>query len=429
MNSNGDTLPKSPFRQHVFASLLIGATLLGIAAGWIGNRSLAPEAATHLAADLSIVTDAFLRLIRMIIAPLVFASLVPAIAKMSSAAQLGRIAIKSILWFLGASLLSLSLGLLMAHWLQPGATLRGTLAVPTAPVAASLGGTLGFSLADFMTLLIPRSMVEAMGGNEMLQVVVVSLLIGTAAASLQEKARGFVDIVEQFCAVMFKVTGYVMRLAPLAIFAALASSIGVHGLGIVGTYARFVGGYYLSLLILWSLLLTALTLLIGQRGLRLMADIRQLVLLVFATSSSEIALPQLLEKLVAFGISKRVAGFVLPLGYSFNMDGSMTYCTFAILFIAQAYGIPLTFGHQVALFIFLMVVTKGLTGVPRASIAVVAATLPDFQLPDSGVVLILAVDHIIDMGRSATNMVGNAVASAAVARWEGQLDAPLGGHP
>ena len=431
MNGNGNALPKSPFRQHAFASLLIGATLLGIAAGWIGNRSLAPEDATHLAADLSIVTDAFLRLIRMIIAPLVFASLVPAIAHMSGISQMGRIGIKALLWFVGASLLSLSLGLLMAHFLQPGTALRSTLAAPqTLHVAASQGGVLDFSLADFMTRLIPRSFVQAMAGDEMLQVVVVSLLIGTAAASLQEKARSFVEVVDQFGAVMFKVTDYVMRLAPLAIFAALASSICVHGIGIVGTYGRFVGGYYLSLVILWALLLAALTLIIGRRGLQLLANIRHTILLAFATSSSEVALPRLLEQLVAFGISRRVASFVLPLGYSFNLDGAMMYCTFAILFIAQAYGVELTLAHQIALFILLMVATKGLAGVPRASIAVIAATLHDFQLPDAGLALILAVDHILDMGRSATNMVGNAVASAAVARWEGQLATPPSGdHP
>jgi Na+/H+-dicarboxylate symporter len=220
---------------------------------------------------------------------------------------------------------------------------------------------------------------------------------------------------------MFKVTDYVMKAAPLAIFAALASSICIHGIGIVGTYARFVAGFYLSLGILWGILVAALLLIAGSRGWRLLAGIRQPVLLAFATSSSEAAYPRLLEALVAFGIPRRIASFVLPLGYSFNLDGAMMYCTFAILFIAQAYGVELTITQQVTLFGLLIVTTKGVAGVPRAAIAVIAVTLHYFNLPDSGIALILAVDHILDMGRSATNILGNSVAAAVVARWEGQI--------
>jgi Na+/H+-dicarboxylate symporter len=408
----------------LFALLLIVATVLGIAVGWIGNLSLTPEKALGLAADLSIITDAFLRLIRLIIAPLIFASLVPAIARMSGVSQLGRIGLKAMLWFIGASIASLTIGLLMANWLQPGAALDGTLAIPQAASLTPAASTLDFSIAGFMRQLMPRSMVEAMSGTDMLPVVVVSLLIGTAAASLRERARGFVDIIEQLGAVMFKVTDYVMRLAPFAIFAALAGSICVHGVGIVGTYARFVGGFYLGLGLLWLLLVAALVLVIGRRGLRLISGIRQAVLLAFATSSSEAALPRLLEELAAFGISRRVASFVVPLGYSFNLDGAMMFCTFAILFVAQAYGVDLPLGRQVTLFLLLMATTKGLAGVPRAAIAVIAATLQDFHIPDAGMALILAVDYFLDMGRSATNMLGNAVAAAVVAHWEGELEVP-----
>jgi Na+/H+-dicarboxylate symporter len=419
------TVSKSPGKQRTFALLLIAATLLGIAVGWICNVSLSPGKALELAADLSIMTDVFLRLIRLIIAPLIFASLVPAIAQMSGVSQLGRIGVKAMLWFIGASLVSLSIGLLMANWLQPGAALSGTLTIPqTTTIATGAGHAVDFSIAGFMRQLIPQSMVEAMAGNDMLPVVVVSLLIGTAAAALREKVRGFVDVIEQLGAVMFKVTDYVMRLAPFAIFAALTGSICVHGVGIVGTYARFVGGFYLSLGLLWLLLISALVLIIGRRGLRLISGIRQAVVLAFATSSSEAALPRLLEELAAFGISRRVATFVVPLGYSFNLDGAMMFCTFAILFVAQAYGVQLPLGRQVTLFLLLMATTKGLAGVPRAAIAVIAATLQDFNLPDSGLALILAVDYFLDMGRSATNMVGNAIAAAVVAHWEGELEAP-----
>jgi Na+/H+-dicarboxylate symporter len=327
------------------------------------------------------------------------------------------------LWFIGASLVSLSIGILMANWLQPGAALSGTLSLPPAMAAgagATAGAGLDFSLAGFIRQLIPNSIVEAMSGSDMLPVVVVSILIGTAAAALKEKVRGFVDVIAQLGAVMFKVTDYVMRLAPFAIFAALAGSICVHGVGIVATYARFVGGFYLSLGLLWLLLISALVLIIGRRGLRLVSGIRQAVVLAFATSSSEAALPRLLEELAAFGISQRVATFVVPLGYSFNLDGAMMFCTFAILFVAQAYGVHLPLGRQVTLFLLLMATTKGLAGVPRAAIAVIAATLQDFDLPEAGMALILAVDYFLDMGRSATNMLGNAVAAAVVAHWEGE---------
>ena len=410
-------------RRRWFTFSLVTATLLGIAVGWICNRLLTSQQAVDVAADLSIITDAFLRLIKMVIAPLVFASLVTAIARMGGAAEISRVGLKALAWFLGASCVSLTIGLLMAHWLQPGAALH----VSGQPPLAALSGTVGradaanFTVADFVTHLIPRSFAEAMAGNEILQIVVFSIFIGAAAAALKEKALQFVELVEQLAAIMFKVTDYVMKAAPLAIFAALASSICIHGIGIVGTYARFVAGFYLSLGLLWGVLVVALLLIVGSRGVRLLAGVRQPVLLAFATSSSEAAYPRLLEELVAFGIPRRIASFVLPLGYSFNLDGAMMYCTFAILFIAQAYGVELTVTQQITLFGLLIVTTKGVAGVPRAAIAVVAVTLHYFNLPDSGIALVLAVDHVLDMGRSATNILGNSVAAAVVAKWEGQI--------
>ena len=410
-------------KQRIFTLFLVTATLLGIAVGWLCNYSLSPARALEVATNLSILTDAFLRLIKMVIAPLVFASLVSAIARMGGAGEVGRIGIKTVVWFLGASCVSLFVGLVMAHWFQPGAALH----LPVASTLASSdvthsGSTESVALTDFMSHLIPRSIVEAMSANEILQIVVFSIFMGMAAAALKEKASLFVDLVEQLAAIMFKITDYVMKAAPLAIFAALASSISIHGIGIVGTYARFVAGFYLSLGILWVLLIAALVFIVGRRGLRLISSIRHTVLLAFATSSSEVAYPRLLEQLVDFGIPRRIASFVLPLGYSFNLDGAMMYCAFAILFIAQAYGIALTLTQQMALFGLLIVTTKGVAGVPRAAIAVIAVTLHYFNLPESGVALILAVDHILDMGRSATNIVGNAVAASVVAKWEGAAE-------
>jgi len=411
-------------RQRLFTVFILAATVLGIVVGWLCNRSLPSEKALEVAANLSIITDAFLRLIKMVIAPLVFASLVSAIARMGNATEIGRVGIKTMAWFLGASCISLMVGLVMAHWLQPGAALHLHVDAQVSPVAVSSSNAESFGLTDFMTHLIPRSIVEAMANNEILQIVVFSIFIGTAAAALREKASKLVELVEQLAAIMFKMTDYVMKTAPLAIFAALASSICLHGIGIVDTYARFVAGFYLSLGILWALLIAALVVTVGPRGLRLISSIRHTVLLAFATSSSEVAYPRLLEQLVDFGIPRRIASFVLPLGYSFNLDGAMMYCTFAILFIAQAYGIELTLAQQVALFGLLIVTTKGVAGVPRAAIAVIAVTLHYFKLPESGIALVLAVDHILDMGRSATNIVGNSVAAAVVATWEGAAEPP-----
>ena len=398
--------------RRAFTYALVAATLLGILAGWACNRALTPQQAASVAADLSIITEAFLRLIRMIIAPLVFSTLVAAIARMGGAAEIGRVGAKALGWFLGASCVSLTIGLLLARALQPGAALH--LAASTA--ANQAGAPL--TVTTFMTHLIPASIAAAMADNEILQIVVFSLFFGIAAAALKDQALKVVELLEQVAAIMFKVTDYVMLTAPLAIFAALASTISVHGIGILGTYARFVGGFYLGLGVLWAVLVVALLLIVGKRSRGLIARIRQPTLLAFATSSSEAAYPRLLEALVAFGIPRRIASFVLPLGYSFNLDGSMMYCTFAILFLAQAHGIPLTLAQQITLFGLLIVTTKGVAGVPRAALAVVAVTLHYFAIPDSAIALVIAVDHVLDMGRSATNVVGNSVAAAVVAKWE-----------
>lgn len=288
-------------------------------------------------------------------------------------------------------------------------------------MAAGQGPAGSLSLADFVDHLIPRSFVEAMANNEILQVVVFSLFVGTAAASLKEKASRFVELTEQLSAVMFRVTDYVMKLAPLAIFAAMAGAISLYGLDIMQTYARFVLGFYVSLGLLWSVLLLVLVALVGRKTFGIIKRIRQPLILAFSTSSSESAYPRLLEALVQSGVPRRITALVLPLGYSFNLDGAMMYCTFAVLFIAQAYGVPMTWGQELALFGLLLVATKGLAGVPRAAIAVIAVTLHEFHLPDAGIALVLAVDHLLDMGRSATNVIGNTVASVVVAQWEGGL--------
>ena len=401
-----------------FANPIIIAMVAGIVVGAICHNQLDPVTAKQVASYFSIVTDVFIRLIRMIIGPLVFSTLVVGIAHMGDASTLGRIGARTFIWFIGASLVSLFLGLIMVNLLAPGENLGLALpeaAAATAPQASSL------NLREFITHLVPRSFFEAMANNEILQIVVFSAFVGIACMNQGHHGKVVADLANSVANIMLEITAYVMKAAPLAIFAALSSVVTTQGLEILSAYGKFMGGFYLSLALLWMLLLGAGFLLVGPSIGRLMSGLKAPILLAFSAASSEAAYPKTLEQLEKFGVSKRVACFVLPVGYSFNLDGSMMYCTFAVMFIAQAYGIEISWGQQIAMLLLLMITSKGMAGVPRASLVVIAATLTTFNLPEAGLLLILGVDQFLDMGRSATNVVGNAVATTAVARWENEL--------
>ncbi|MDZ7629034.1 MAG: dicarboxylate/amino acid:cation symporter [Parvularculaceae bacterium] len=397
--------------------IIIVAMIFGVVAGAIIHQQLGEEGQTEFAAAMKIVTDIFLRLIKMVIAPLVLTTLIVGIAHMRDPKALGRVGLRTMLWFIAASLFSLGLGLLMVNLVRPGAGFDAAIvdAAAVAPTAEN------FTFANFITHLVPRSIIEAMATNEILQIVIFSVFAGVALAKLGDKTEKVVEILEQGAYLMLKITEYVMLLAPFAVFAALAGVVATKGLGVIITYGKFVGGFYLSLVILWASLAFAGRMVIGKRIGELIANIREPVALAFSTASSEAAYPKLLEKLERFGVPNRIASFVLPLGYSFNLDGSMMYCAFATMFIAQAYGIELTAVQQITMLLFLMVTSKGMAAVPRASLVVIAATLTAFNLPEEGLLLLLAVDQFLDMGRSGTNIVGNSVATAAVAKWEGML--------
>ncbi|RAK57785.1 dicarboxylate/amino acid:cation symporter [Phenylobacterium deserti] len=412
--------------NRLFTYFLIGAMVLGILVGWAVNQFTAPEQAATVADGLSILTDLFLRLIKMIIAPLVFSTLVAGIAHMEDAGAIGRVGAKTMGWFITASIVSLTIGLVMVHIIQPGSGL--SLTPPAADAAKTAVDMSNFTLKNFVTHLVPTSIVDAMARNEILQIVVFSVLVGTAVAAIDDRAPAVLVLVEQIASIMLKVTGYVMKTAPIAIFAALASSVATQGLDVLVTYGKFVVGFYASLGVLWALLIAVAVLIVGRRALKLIAAIRSPALLAFSTASSEAAYPRTLEELQKWGVSRRVASFVLPLGYSFNLDGSMMYCTFATLFIAQVYGVELSIAQQITMLLLLMVTSKGMAGVPRASLVVIAATLTYFNLPEAGLLLIVAVDHLLDMGRSATNVVGNSVAAAVVAKWENQIEEPVEGE-
>jgi Na+/H+-dicarboxylate symporter len=400
-----------------FAGFVIGAMVLGVLTGWICNRYLAPDQRAQAVAVLGVITDIFLRLIRMIIAPLVLTTLVVGVGHMEDAAAVGRIGAKTLGWFLSASVVSLVLGVVMVEWLHPGAgiTLHLLGQAAAAPTAEP------FSLAVFVAHLFPTSIFDALARNEILQIVIFAVFVGTAISSLEDRAPGVMALAEQGAAIMLKLTGIVMQFAPAAIFASLASTVAAQGLPILLTYAKFVGGFYFSMLILWGLLFLAAFLVIGRRAIPLFGVVRDPVLIAFSTASSEAAYPRLLAALPTVGAPRRIVSFVLPLGYSFNLDGSMMYCTFATLFILQAHKITLDPGKLVTMLLVLMLTSKGIAGVPRASLVIIMATLAFLGLPEGWIVLVLAVDHLLDMGRSATNIVGNAVAAAVVSKWEGVL--------
>ena len=409
-----------------FTNLIIGAMILGIVVGYGLHANLDPTAATAVAAYFAVITDVFLRLIKMIIAPLVFSTLVVGIAHMGDSAgggvtSLGRVGARTLGWFVGASSVSLLLGLFMVNLLQPGAGLD--LPLPPEHTAAAVQ-TSSLNIKDFVSHLVPRSIAEAMAQNEILQIVVFSVFVGVACTALGHHGKVVSDFANSVANVMLRITSYVMKAAPVAIFAAIAAVVTTQGLGILVTYGKFMGEFYLSMAILWGLLFLAGLVIVGPRIRRMIAAIRAPILLAFSTASSEAAYPRTLEQLENFGVSKRIASFVLPIGYSFNLDGSMLYCTFAVIFIAQAYGITVPWTDQISMLLLLMITSKGMAGVPRASLVVIAATLTTFHLPEAGLLLILGIDQFLDMGRSATNVVGNAVATVVVAKWENELITP-----
>jgi Na+/H+-dicarboxylate symporter len=409
-------------KRNKLTSWIALAMVAGIAVGYLCN-TYAPDAAMarQIAGYISILSDIFLRLIKMIIAPLVFATLVAGLAGMGDAKAVGRIGGKALGWFIGASLFSLTIGLIVANVLRPGDAIGVPL--PEAGAATNLK-TAALNLKDFITHVFPKSIFESMAGNEILQILVFALFFGIALGKLKNNsaAQGLIKTTDGIVHVMLQVTDYVMRFAPVGVFAAVASVIATQGLGILLVYGKYMASFFFALAALWLVLIAAGYVVLGKDVFRLLKLIRSPMLLGFSTASSESAYPKLMEQLEKFGVKDRVTGFVLPLGYSFNLDGSMMYTGFAALFIAQAYNVPMTLGQQITMLLVLMVSSKGIAGVPRASLVVVAAVLPMFNLPEAGLLLVMGVDHFLDMGRTVTNVLGNAIATAVVAKWENAID-------
>ena len=373
----------------------------------------------HIGQYFKILTGVFLRLVQMIIAPLVITTLIVGIAKMGNLKAVGRVGGRSMIWFFSASLASLLLGLMLVNYFKPGESLHLNInALDTSAAADVIGKTQSFSVQYFIEHLFPKSIFEALATNEILQIVVFSIFFGIALTQYGEKGESIVKFLDNLSKVILILVGYVMWFAPLGVFGGITAIIATKGLGILKVYGYYMASFYVGLTLLWILLLAVGYFILRKRLGTLLNHLKNPLMVAFSTTSSEAVFPKLTEELEKFGCRKKIVSFILPLGYSFNLDGSMMYMTFASIFIAQAYGIPLDLGTQLTMLLVLMLTSKGIAGVPRASLVVVAATCAMFDIPAEGIALILPIDHFCDMGRSMTNVLGNGLATAAVDKWE-----------
>jgi Na+/H+-dicarboxylate symporter len=404
---------KNKLTLYIFIALV-----LGVISGLLCNIYPNSNFVITFVEYVPLLSDIFLNLVKMIIAPLVFSTLVVGVAKLGDINSVGRIGGKTMLWFISATFVSLFLGMILVNLFQPGKMMQ----LPLPPENASTGlEHTAISVKEFIKHVFPKSVFDAMAKNEILQIIVFSLFFGIGAAATGPKADGVIKAMDSLAHIMLKVTGYVMNFAPFAVYGALTAVLAKQGAGVLVNYGIFIFEFYASLLILWAIILLAGFAVIRQKIVSLIKHIVDPILIAYTTSSSEAALPKTIHQLEKFGCSNKIVSFVLPLGYSFNLDGSMMYMTFASLFIAQSYGIDLSIEQQITMLLVLMLTSKGIAGVPRASLVVIAGTLSMFNIPEAGLLLLMGIDPILDMGRSATNVVGNSVATAVVSKWEGEL--------
>ena len=402
---------------------ILAGMALGVIAGYAVHVGLPADHPwfEYLTKTFKLLSDIFLNLIKLLVAPLVLSTIVVGIAHMGDSSALGRIGTRAIIWFITASFISIALGLLMVNLFQPGIGAP----IPDAAEAAKLVGEVKkLDAWEFTLTIFPKNALEALATNNILQILVFSIFAGVALSAIGEKGAALVRGADALAEMMLQITGYVMRFAPFAVFGAIANVVAKSGLGILATYFELLIEFYISLVLLWIILLTMGWAFLRQRIWMLIRYIREPLLIAFSTASSEAALPKMFEQLDRFGVPRRISGFMLPLGYSFNLDGSMMYMSFATIFIAQAYGIELSIATQVLILLTLMISSKGIAAVPRASLVVITGTLAQFGLPVEGVAIILAIDQFLDMGRTATNVVGNAVATSVITKWEGMLGEP-----
>lgn len=414
---NSQETQKKSFFSNLTVQILIAMVIGGIIGIFVHNN-YSEAAAKEFSGYIKMLATIFIRLVQMIISPLVFTTLVVGIAKLGDIKAVGRIGGKALGWFFTASLISLLIGMFWVNLLQPGAGLQ--LSDIDASTAAEVTDkTQSFSAQNFIEHIIPKSIVEAMATNEILQIVIFSIFFGLAAASIGDHAKPVVTALDKTSHIILKMVNYVMKFAPIGVFGAIAGVFAIRNLEeLLITYAKFFGSFLIGISSLWLVLLLVGYIFLKSHMTTLLKRIVSPLIIAFGTTSSEAVFPKLTEELERFGVKDKIVSFMLPLGYSFNLDGSMMYMTFASIFIAQAYGVHLDFGTQMTMLLVLMLTSKGIAGVPRASLVVVAATCGMFKIPIEGIALILPIDHFCDMFRSATNVLGNALATSVVGKWE-----------
>jgi Na+/H+-dicarboxylate symporter len=410
-------------KKSIFSNLttqILIAMFVGAILGIVIHNNWSAESAKEFSGYIKLLATIFIRLVQMIIAPLVFTTLVVGIAKLGDITAVGRIGGKALGWFFSASLISLLIGMFWVNLLEPGVGLHLT-DVDLSSASEVTEKTQNFSAQNFIEHIIPKSIVEAMATNEILQIVIFSIFFGLAAASIGDYAKPVVTALDKTSHIVLKMVNYVMKFAPVGVFGAIAGVFAVRDFNeLLITYAKYFGSFLVGITSLWVFLLFIGFLFLGKRLKTLLKHIVSPLIIAFGTTSSEAVFPKLTEELERFGVKDKIVSFMLPLGYSFNLDGSMMYMTFASIFIAQAYGIDLSIGTQLTMLLVLMLTSKGIAGVPRASLVVVAATCGMFKIPIEGIALILPIDHFCDMFRSATNVLGNALATSVVGKWENE---------
>ncbi|MBP8066288.1 MAG: dicarboxylate/amino acid:cation symporter [Flavobacterium sp.] len=402
--------------NKLFIAIIV-ALILGVVLGGIIHYQF-PDTKEVFSKNIKLLGTIFIRMVQMIIAPLVFSTLVVGIAKMGDMKMVGRVGAKAMAWFISASLISLLLGMVLVNTLAPG---KGTNIKmdDTSSASELLEKTQSFSLEEFVKHVIPKSIFEAFATNEILQIVIFSILFGIALSAFSKKeAKPIIKLLDSISHVVLKMVTYIMWVAPLGVFGAVAAAVANYGFEIFSLYANYLFAFAIGIIVLWILLLFVGYLILGPRLWTLLKRIKSPLLIAFSTTSSEAVFPKMVEELERFGCQPRIVSFTLPLGYSFNLDGSMMYMTFASIFIAQVYGIDMPLDKQLTMLLVLMLTSKGVAGVPRASLIVVVATCAMFGIPPEGIALILPIDHFCDMARSMTNVLGNALATSAVDKWE-----------
>ncbi len=386
----------------IFVALFLGV-LVGI---------FFPKQAIHF----QILSDIFLKLIKMLIAPLVLSTLITGIAKIGDIKSVGRLGFRTLTYFYIATFVSLSLGLFLAEYFKPGYAIQ--IALPTKDALTGVVANTGIDFKSFISRVFPTSIAGAMANNEILPIVIFSIFFGISLSLVKEKGKPVTDFMESLSEIMFKMTTLVMFFAPFGIFGAISAAIAKEGIGILRAYMYLIGSFYLGLFLFGGVILALVCYFFKINYFKLIIALKEPLLLAFGTASSESAFPQTMDALKKWGCDKKVIGFVLPLGYSFNLDAAMMNMTFATLFIAQCYRIDLSFSQEITMVVMLLLASKGVAGVPRASLVVVAGLLSSFNIPQEGLLLLLGIDHVLDMGRSAVNLLGNAVATCVIDKLE-----------